>query len=81
MVPKDAVAGEGAERYVFVDHGDHFERRSVHVVAHDAIWVAIKDDGSIRTGQYIAVTAAHQLQMAMKNKSGGAIDPHAGHNH
>lgn len=81
VVPRDAVAGEGAERYVFVDHGDHFERRSVHVVAHDAIWVAIKDDGSIRTGQSIAVTAAHQLQMAMQNKLGGAIDPHAGHSH
>jgi multidrug efflux pump subunit AcrA (membrane-fusion protein) len=81
VVPKDAVAGEGAERYVFVDHGDHLERRSVHVVARDAIWVAIKDDGSIRPGQSIAVTAAHQLQMAMQNKSGGAIDPHAGHNH
>ncbi len=81
VVPKDAVAEEGSERYVFVDHGDHFERRPVRVLARDSLLVAIKNDGSIRSGQTIAVTGAHQLQMAMKNKSGGPIDPHAGHNH
>jgi len=32
-------------------------------------------------GDTIAMTAAQQLQLALKNKSGGAIDPHAGHTH
>ena len=81
VVPKDAVAEEGVERYVFVDHGDHFERRSVRVLARDEVSAAIATDGSLRTGDKIAVTGAHQLQMAIKNKSGGTIDPHAGHNH
>jgi multidrug efflux pump subunit AcrA (membrane-fusion protein) len=81
VVPKDAVAEEGFERYVFVDHGDHFDRRPVRVLARDDLWVAIRNDGSIRSGQSIAISGAHQLQMAMKNQSGGPIDPHAGHNH
>ena len=29
----------------------------------------------------VAFTGAHQLQMALKNKAGGGVDPHAGHNH
>lgn len=81
VVPKEAVAEEGAERYVFVDQGDHFDRRRVRVLARDELWVAIANDGSVRSGQSIAITGAHQLQMEMKNKAGGPIDPHAGHNH
>lgn len=81
VVPKEAVAEEGAERYVFVDHGDHFDRRAVRVLARDELWVAIRNDGSLKPGQKIAVSGAHQLQMAMKNRGGGAVDPHAGHNH
>lgn len=81
VVPKDAVAEEGSERYLFVENGDHFDRIPVAVMARDAVSVAIANDGQIWPGQSIAVNGAHQLQMALKNKSGGAIDPHAGHNH
>ncbi len=81
VVPKDAVAEEGSERYLFVDNGDHFDRVSVEVIARDSINVAIANDGQVRPGQSIAISGAHQLQMALKNKSVGAIDPHAGHNH
>ncbi|NND95860.1 MAG: HlyD family efflux transporter periplasmic adaptor subunit [Pirellulaceae bacterium] len=81
IVPKDAVAEEGSERYLFVENGNHFDRVPVAVVARDSISAAIANDGQVWPGQSIAVTGAHQLQMAVKNKSGGAIDPHAGHNH
>ena len=81
VVPKDAVAEEGPERYVFVENGDHFDRVSVEVLARDSVSVAIANDGQVWPGQSIAVSGAHQLQMAMKNQAGGAIDPHAGHNH
>ncbi len=81
VVPKDAVAEEGAERYLFVENGDHFDRVPVSIIARDSINVAIHNDGQVWPGQVIAVSGAHQLQMAMKNRSGGAIDPHAGHNH
>lgn len=81
VVPKDSVAEEGAERYLFVENGDHFDRIPVAVLARDSVSVAIANDGQVWPGQTIAISGAHQLQMALKNKSGGAIDPHAGHNH
>jgi cobalt-zinc-cadmium efflux system membrane fusion protein len=81
VVPKDAVAEEGSERYLFMENGDHFDRIPVAVVARDSVTVAIANDGQVWPGQFIAVSGAHQLQMALRNKSGGAIDPHAGHNH
>jgi multidrug efflux pump subunit AcrA (membrane-fusion protein) len=81
VLPKDAVAEEGPERYLFVENGDHFVRVPVEVVARDSVHVAIANDGQVWPGQAVAVSGAHQLQMAMKNQSGGAIDPHAGHNH
>jgi len=81
VVPKGAVAEEGPERFLFVENGDHFDRVPVEILASDSIHAAIKNDGRILPGQTIAVSGAHQLQMAMKNQAGGAIDPHAGHNH
>lgn len=81
VVPKDAVAEEGPERYLFVENGDHFDRIPVAVLARDSISVAIANEGQVWPGQSVAISGAHQLQMALKNKSGGAIDPHAGHNH
>ncbi len=81
VVPKDAVAEEGSERYLFVENGDHFDRIPVAVVARDSINVAITNDGQVWPGQSVAITGAHQLQMTLRNRSGGAIDPHAGHNH
>lgn len=81
VVSKDAVVQDGLEHYVFVDHGDHFERRPVRVLAKDSVSCALAMDGSVRTGQPIATTGAHQLQMAFKQAQGGPIDPHAGHTH
>ncbi|KLU05522.1 putative Co/Zn/Cd efflux system membrane fusion protein [Rhodopirellula islandica] len=81
VVPKDAVAEEGLNRFVFIENGDHFDRVAVEIVARDSVHVAIRNDGQIWPGQQIAVRGAHQLQMEMKNRGGGAIDPHAGHNH
>jgi multidrug efflux pump subunit AcrA (membrane-fusion protein) len=81
VVPKDAVAEEGLNRFVFIENGDHFDRVPVEVMARDSVHVALKNDGQVWPGQRIAVRGAHQLQMEMKNRGGGAIDPHAGHNH
>jgi hypothetical protein len=81
VLPVDAVADEGVESYVFVQNGDHFDRRPVHVLRRDRHEVVLANDGSIFPGETVALTAAHQLQMAIKNKSGAAPDPHAGHSH
>jgi cobalt-zinc-cadmium efflux system membrane fusion protein len=81
VLPVDAVAQDGVEFYVFEANGDHFDRRPVHVEYRDQQWVVIANDGALRPGVTAAGSAAHQMQMAMKSKAEGAVDPHAGHNH
>jgi len=81
VLPVEAVAREGAETFVFLENGDHFDRRPVHVEYQDQLWVVIANDGSLFSGDTVALTGAHQMQVALKNKAGGGVDPHAGHNH
>ena len=81
VLPADAVAQDGVEHYVFEANGEHFDRRPVHVEYRDQDSVVIANDGALRPGVMVAESAAHQMQMAMKSKAGGAADPHAGHNH
>lgn len=81
VLPVDAVAQEGAETFVFMQNGDHFDRRPVHVEHRDQLWVVVANDGSLFPGDTVALTGAHQMQVALKNKAGGGVDPHAGHNH
>ena len=81
VLPIDAVAQEGPEYFVFQQNGDHFDRLSVHVKYRDQYSVVIANDGQLFPGDVVAMRGAHQLQMALKNKSGGGVDPHAGHNH
>ena len=81
VLPVEAVANEGAESFVFQQNGAHFDRVPVHVKYRDQHSAVIENDGSIFPGDVVARRGAHQLQMALKNKAGGGVDPHAGHNH
>ena len=81
VVPVDAVAREGAESFVFQQNGDHFDRIAVHVRFRDQYSAVIDNDGSLFPGDVVAMRGAHQMQIALKNKAGGGVDPHAGHNH
>ncbi len=81
VLPIDAVVREGIESYLFQQNGDHFERVSVHEVYRDQTNVVIANDGTVYPGEVVALRGAHQMQMALKNQSGGGIDPHAGHSH
>jgi multidrug efflux pump subunit AcrA (membrane-fusion protein) len=81
VLPVDAVVEEGAEAYVFVPNGDHFDRRTVHIEYKDPNAIVIANDGVLFPGDLIAFSAAKQLHLALKNKSGATLDPHAGHNH
>ena len=81
VLPTGAVAQDGVENYVFRVNGDHLDRQAVHVEHRNPQTVVIANDGALFPGDTIAMTAAQQLQLALKNKSGGAIDPHAGHSH
>lgn len=81
VLPVDAIAQEGAEAFVFLQNGKRFDRVSVHVAYRDQAQAVIKNDGSLFPGDVVARRGAHQMQMALKNKAGGGVDPHAGHSH
>jgi cobalt-zinc-cadmium efflux system membrane fusion protein len=81
LLPIDAVVREGIESFVFQQNGDQFQRISVHEIYRDQTTVVIDNDGTIYPGDVVALRGAYQMQMALKNQSGGGIDPHAGHNH
>ncbi len=81
VLPSEAVVQEGPESFVFVRFGDHFDRRAVQVLYRDADSAVVDAKGSLKLGETVAADGAQQLQLALKNKAGGGIDPHAGHNH
>lgn len=81
VLPVDAVVQDGAESYVFEEHDGHFDRRSVRVEYRDQYSAVLASDGAIKPGCTVIVSGAYQVHLAMKNKAGGAIDPHAGHRH
>lgn len=81
VLPVEAIAREGAESFVFQQNGKHFDRVPVHVRYRDSSHAVIASDGSLFPGDIVAQRGAHQMQMALKNKAGGGVDPHAGHNH
>ena len=80
VLPMDAIARDGAETFVFVLDGGHFDRRPVHVEFSDQTSAVIADDGSIADGDIVAQTAAHELLSALKAQSGGGSADH-GHSH
>lgn len=81
VLPVDGVVKEGAENYVFLQNGRHFNRIPVQVEFRDQLWTVIANDGSVFPGDVVATSGAYQLQMALKNKTAGGVDPHAGHSH
>lgn len=81
VLPVEAVVAEGAEAFVYRRSGDHFDRVAVHVEHRGQTSAVIANDGSIFPGDIVATTGAYQIHLALKNKAGGGVDPHAGHNH
>jgi multidrug efflux pump subunit AcrA (membrane-fusion protein) len=81
VVPEEAVATDGAESFVYRQNGKYFDRVPVHVEDRDRRSAVLANDGSLFPGDVIAGSGAFQIHLAVKNKTGGAIDPHAGHNH
>ena len=81
VVPAGAVVNDGAESYVYRQSGDRFHQVPVHVEHRDKNFVVIANDGMVAPGEVIAGNGAFQIHLALKNQSGGAADPHAGHGH
>lgn len=81
VLPVDAIVDEGAEAYAYRQNGDHFDRVAVHVEYRDRDAIVVANNGALFPGDIIAGQGAYQMHLALKNKAGGGVDPHAGHNH
>jgi multidrug resistance efflux pump len=81
VLPVSALVQDGAESYVFEKNNGHFDRRSVQVEHRDQYSAVIANNGTLALGKMVIVSGAYQVHLALKNKAGGAPDPHAGHNH
>lgn len=81
VLPVGAVVQDGPESYVFEQNDGHFDRRAVRVEYRDEFSAVVANDGALALGKMIIVSGAYQVHLAIKNKAGGAPDPHAGHNH
>ncbi len=81
VVPIDSVIQEGAEWFVYKQNFDHFDRVPVHVEYRDQRSAVIENDGALEPGDEIAARGAYLIHLAIKNKAGGGVDPHAGHSH
>lgn len=66
VVPQAAVVWEGPEAFIFRQNGEFFERRPVQVLHQDRLNAVIAADSGVRTGFYIAQTAAASLNRIMK---------------
>ena len=81
VLPINAVVQDGPESYVFEENDGHFDRRAVRVEYRDEYSAVVANDGTLTPGKQVIVSGSYQVHLAMKNKAGGAPDPHAGHNH
>ena len=81
VLPVNALVQDGPESYVYEKNDGHFDRRSVRVEYRDRFSAVIANDGALTLGKMVIVSGSYQVHLAVKNKAGGAPDPHAGHNH
>ena len=81
VLPVEAVVREGVESYVFRQNGNKFDRVPVHVEYRGQEQVVVANDGQLFPGERVASSGAYRMLVALKNRSGGAVDPHAGHGH
>lgn len=81
VLPVQSVVDEGAESYVYERNGDHFDRLAVHVEYRDQTSAVIANDGALKLGKIVAARGAYQMHLALKNRTTGGVDPHAGHSH
>ncbi len=81
VLPAAAVAREGADNYVYVQHGKKLVQRPVHVKYRDPVSVVIDYDGSLFPDDVIAMSGAHEIQMELKKNAGEGAGGHAHHGH
>jgi multidrug efflux pump subunit AcrA (membrane-fusion protein) len=70
VLPAGAIVREGPEAFVFVQSGDVFIRKPVHVLHEDRMDAVIANDGSITEADFIVRNEAAAINRAMKSVPG-----------
>jgi cobalt-zinc-cadmium efflux system membrane fusion protein len=82
VFPAGAVVREGAEAFMFVQSGDVFIRKPVHVLYEDRNEVVVANDGSITEAEFVVRNQAAAINRALKAAAaGGGGGGHEGHDH
>ena len=90
VLPAESLVQEGADRFILIAEqleplqvtGEVvFEQHPVRVLYRDRFAVVIENDGELPLGRSVATRGSYQIHLAIRNQSGNALDPHAGHNH
>ena len=81
VLPREAVAHDGLESYVFRQNGDVFERMAVQVKYEDRRFAIVANDGSVREGHNIALNNAAALNRSLKTQADEGGDGHDHHDH
>ena len=73
VFPAGAVVREGAETYVFVQSGDIFTRKPVHVLHEDRSESVVANDGSISEAAFVVRNQAAALNRALKYANANGV--------
>lgn len=71
VLPAAAVVREGPESFVFIQSGDVFIRKPVHVLYEDRTDAVVANDGSITEADFIVRNEAAAINRALKAGAGG----------
>lgn len=81
VLPSNAVVEDGPEKVVFIQDGDAYNPAKVVVLYQNDEVAILSQDSDIFPGDPVVTHGAFGLGLALKAQTGGAVDPHAGHNH
>jgi cobalt-zinc-cadmium efflux system membrane fusion protein len=73
VLPSAGIVRDGPEAYVFQQNGDLFNRLPVHVLHEDRQQVVLANDGSVKSGLYLAQSAAASLNRVLKAQAASGI--------
>jgi multidrug efflux pump subunit AcrA (membrane-fusion protein) len=81
VLPREAVAREGLDAFVFRVNGSVLERKPVYVRFEDQQHAIVANDGSVTAGNVLAMNAATALNRALKAQAEGEAGGHGHHGH
>lgn len=81
VLPAGAVVREGPEAYIFVQSGDIFIRKPVHLLYADRTDAVVANDGTVSEAEFVVRNQAAAINRKLKADAGAGGGGHEGHDH